>query len=291
MSNAAVPAVEGRPKRSAINGLAATWLVRELVARIPEYAAYAAEEGVDTLSRQVAEAMKPFRLGRSDEAEFARRIEEATMIGAPGRTEVVLAGFERMHIDAAVLLEGGWIREVALAAPFEGPYSHVRVSRTDGRLTEGYAFRHPDLDARGLLMVVSDRDRGCENIPGDLLPWEKVAEATPVQEVHLQSVEARRRHIERGAMRMADHVESKEKGVQRSFAEAEFKELAPVDRTKVLASLAEELARTVAEGDGTALRNVLDKLAGVTAAAASIPDTSDMLSHAPDEPRMTGPCA
>lgn len=289
MATESVPTAEVRPKRSAINALAATWLTRELVERVPEYAAYAATEGMDALTGQISEAMKPFRLGRREEAEFARRIEEATMIGAPGRTEVVLAGFDKMHIDAAVMLEGGWIRQISLAAPFEGPYSHVSISRADGSVGQGYAFRHPDLDERGLLMVVPDRDRGCENIPGDLLPWEKIAGATPVNDLHLAGVVARHHQLDRGAARMSEQLASKERDGERSFAEAEFRELAPVERTKVLASLADELARSLADGDGPMLRSVLDRLAGVTSAAGAISDISEVLSHAPEEPRMDGP--
>lgn len=289
MSQEAVPAGAARPKRSAINALASTWLAHELVSRIPEYAAYAAVEGLDTLSGQISDAMRSFTLGTRDLDAFARRIEGRTMVGAPGRTEVVLASYAKLHTDAAILLEGGWVREAELSPPFEGPYANVRIERAPGIVSAGYAFRFPDLDARGLLMVVRDRGRGYEDLPGELVYWERIAETGPAREADIPRMAARHRHVETAAKRMFETVGSKERNVERDFAEAEFREIAPVDRAVALKSLSEELARTVEEGDGTALKSVLNRLAGVTAAAAAIPDPADLVSHAPEEPRYNAP--
>lgn len=292
MSNEAAPIQTGRPKRSSINALASTWLARDLAARIPEYAAYVASEGVETLAGHVNEAMRGFTVGQREMDGYAARIESRTMVGAPGRTEVVLASFDKLHIDAANLLEGGWIREVALKPPFEGPYAQVRIASAIGGGTggtEGCAFRCPDLDARGLLMVVRTGGMGYRDRPGEIVPWEKIQSAGPVDANDEPKIAARHRYLQTVATRMIESPEKSGRNETRDFAKAEFAEIAPVDRSRTLTALSQELSRTVAEGDGVALRSVLDKLAGVAAAAAVIPDPADLVDDAPEEPRRAGP--
>lgn len=293
MSIEAAPLPTSRPKRSTINALASTWLARDLAARIPEYAAYVASEGLETLAGHVSEAMRGFAVGQREMDGYAARIESRTMAGAPRRTEVVLASFDRLHVDAAKLLEGGWVREVALTPPFEGPYAQVRLASAIGDGTggmEGCAFRCPDLDARGLLMVVRTGSIGYSDRPGELVPWEKIQSAGPVDADDEPKIAARHRYLQTVSARMIERL-----GTVRNetldFARAEFADIAPVDRSRTLTALSQELARTVAEGDSEALRGVLDRLAGVAAAAAAIPDTAELVANAPEEPRHAGPRA
>lgn len=274
-----------RPRRSAINRLAATLLARELVARIPEYASYVETEGLDALAARIDDAVKRYPVSRLDVGAIARQIELATMVGAPARTKALLPGCQKLHAEAAVLLEGGWIRQTALQPPFEGDFARVVIFRGDQLPRVGYAFRHPDLDARGVLMFIQTTRPDFGGLRGELVHWEMIEGVEPVKECDLPQVETRHRWLNELAAREKAPAASGPEQIEKAFAKAEFKEMAPVDRASVLRSLSDELARTIAEGDAAGLQSVLNRLGAVVAAASVITDPSDLMDDAPEEPR------
>ena len=288
MSNEAATA-RTRPRRSAINRLAATLLAREFEAKIPEYASYVGTEGLDALASRIDDAVKRYPVSRLDPDEIAKEIELATMVGAPARTAALLAGYPKLHTEAAVLLEGGWIRETARQPPFEGDFARVGILRGDELPRVGYAFRTPDLDARGMLMFVQTRRAYFSGLRGELVTWEMIEGVEAVQDCDLPQVEARHHWLQTLAARENAKADSTSEQIGKAFAEAEFSEIAPVERAGVLISLSDELARSIAEKDGPALMDVLGRLGGIAAAAATIADPSELMDDAPEEPRAPVP--
>jgi hypothetical protein len=288
MSNEAAPAVAGRPKRSTIESLAATLMARELVARIPEYASYAESEGFETLSAHVLDVTKHLAGREMDAGTAARLVEEKTMVSAPARTQALFEGLGKLHNDAAALLEGGWIRETTKEPPFEAPFARVGLDMGERLPRIGYAFRHPDLDARGLVMFVQTKRASFGGLPGELAPWEKIEGVEHVQAHDLPQVEARHRHMHALAARGELRTVEKLAGIEKAFAEAEFKEVAPVDRAHLLKSLYDGLGQAIADADAGSLRQVLNRLAGVAVAVAEVAD-QDLMSDAPEDQTRSGP--
>ena len=186
------------------------------------------------------------------------------------------------------MLEGGWIREVAKEPPFEGPFARVGLDRGDRLPCIGYAFRHPDLDARGLVMFVQTRKANFAGLPGKLAAWEKIEGVEPVQDHDLPQVEARHRYMYDLVARSEQKMGAKLMDIQKAFTEAEFKEVAPVDRSHLLRSLSDELGQAIADADTGSLRDVLNRLAGVAAAVAEVPD-GDLMSDAPEDRTQSRP--
>lgn len=290
------PAVQGRPKRSSVERLAAQWLAQRLVERIPEYATYVAYEGLTVLADHVYTAMLGFRPGM-DVATVGRRLEEATMAGAPDRVAALIPEFPKLRIDAEVLLDGGWIRETALPPPFEGDFARVGIyrGRLDGSQNDalpkvGYAFRHPSLDARGMVMFVETRRGQRTDLDrGQLVPWERIEGVERVQNADLPLVAARHRTM----LAMIERAQAVEAAlpetIERAFAEAHFKEAVPDDRRAFLVSLSDELAQAGSAGDESAIRSVLNRLSGVSAAANRIEGFFQSADYSPEGPGHDGP--
>jgi hypothetical protein len=204
-----------RPRQPAINALAATMLTRELVARIPEYADFATREGSDALVQRVAEASRSYRPRCDQETELAAHIDALTQVGAPERTKALVSGFGRLHEDASVLLHQGWIREVALQAPFEGDFAKVSVGTR-----EGHAFRHPDLDARAMSMFVRSRDGQVGRDRGELVRWEQLGGVQQPSEEDRPQLVARHQHMHFMAGRPDRNEPPNAAEVDRTFAVA-----------------------------------------------------------------------
>ncbi|MDE4914179.1 hypothetical protein PQI07_26270 [Methylobacterium sp. 092160098-2] len=288
MLNEAVAAAP-RPRRSTISSLASTFLAKELAGRIPEYASYVETDGLEALAHHVREAVKGYHPSSIDFDTAARQIELATMVGAPARTKALLMGFEKHHAEASVLLEGGWIRESGIAAPFEGNFARVALA-SDGRAPRvGYAFRHPDLDVRGVFMFVDAKMGAVAGGRGELVHYEKVWGVEPVKECDLEQVEARHRWLTRLAEQNVATGTEKLGHLEKAFAQAEFVEMAPFDRGQILKSMADELNRALLVGDEGRLKNVLTRFAGVAAAVAAIPDSADLVDGAPELRQLPAP--
>lgn len=288
MLNEAVAAAP-RPRRSTISGLASTFMAKELAARIPEYASYVETDGLDALAHHVRDAVKGYHPSSIDLDTAARQIELATMVGAPARTKTLLMGFEKHHTEASVLLEGGWIRESGIAAPFEGDFARVALA-SDGKAPRvGYAFRHPDLDVRGVFMFVDAKMGAALGGRGELVHYEKVWAVEPVKECDLEQVEARHRWLTRLAEQNVVTGTEKLAHIERSFAQAEFVEMAPSDRGQILKSMADELNRAILVGDEGRLKCVLTRFAGVAAAVAAIPESVGLVDGAPELRQLPAP--
>jgi hypothetical protein len=288
MVNEAVTAAP-RPRRSTISALASMFLAKELAARIPEYASYVETDGLDALASYVREAVKGYHPSGIDVDTAARQIELATMVGAPARTKTLLMGFEKHHSEAAVLLEGGWIRENGIDAPFEGSFARVAVASGGMAPRIGYAFRHPDLDVRGVLMFVDAKTGAVAGARGELVHYEKVWGVEPVKECELEQVQARHLWLTRLAEQNVATGTEKLGHIEKAFAQAEFVEMAPADRGQVLRSMADELNRALLVGDAGVLRNILTRFAGVASAVAAIPESSDLFDDAPELRQLPAP--
>jgi hypothetical protein len=255
-----------RPRLSAINALAATMLARELVARIPGYAEFVKREGPDALAQRVAEASRSYRPRCHEETELAAHIEALTLVGAPERTKALVSGFGRLHEDASVLLHQGWIREVALQAPFEGDFAKVSVGSR-----EGHAFRHPDLDARAMSMFVRSRDGLVGRERGELVRWEQIGGVQPPSDEDRPHLVARHKHMNLMAGRPDRNAPPNEAEVDRKFAEAMFREISPKEREYMVDSLAEDLYHSSVEGwNEQVFHDSLNGLAGVSAAMSTV---------------------
>lgn len=285
------PAAQGRPKSSSVERLALQWLAQRLAERIPEYAAYVGYEGMTVLTDHLRTVAEGFRSGM-DAAAVGRHLEELTMVGAPARAAALMAEFPRLRDDAAVLLHGGWVRETALQPPFEGDFARVGIyqGRLDGSQDDalprvGHAYRHPSLDARGAVMFVATRhDPSSALGAGQLVHWERIEGVERVQRADLPQVELRHRMMLAGMERRQVAAAALPGTIERNFAEAHFREAAPVDRQAFLVQLSGELALALASGEEVAAKSVLNRLAGVSAAAEVVDGPFLRTEDVPGEP-------
>ena len=296
MSDSAKPVILGRPRPSHIEHLATQWLAQRLVERIPEYAAFAESEGMSVLARLVHTVARGYH-PRMKADEVGRDLEALTIAGAPARVAALVPELPKLRDDAEALLCGRWIREAALAPPFEGDFARVGIyrRRQDGTYDDvlpkvGHAYRHPSLDARGLVMFVETRPGQRTALDrGQLVYWEMIEGVEPVQKAELPEVAARHRTMLASIERAKAAEAALPETIERSFAEARFKEAVPDDRRAFLVSLSDELAQAASAGDEVAMRSVLDRLSGVSAAANRIDGFFQSVGYAPEEPGGTTP--